>query len=415
MKKKQKTLIYVILTSILVLSLLSILYLKPFQQTQIPTSPIKVGCLGDSITSINTYCNKQNFNRIYINETIAQGYPGLMCDALDKNGYYKNLIGKGISVSILYCGINDINTQGGYINTRWRTEKETYGALINLSNYLKNDGQTVVITTLAPCYANLFSNKSGDINWDCTNNNQTEVIRRNNIIRNVSFTNQLCYADIFTDIFTGKWLNGYYSDTVHPNTYAHSLIAPYLMNKYENCQPYNCNLNPNSCKYGVLIENICTPNWQCTGWNTCSNSLQGRTCTDNNNCGTSLNKPIESQSCVVLCTESWQCSSWSSCSSASKQTRTCTDSNLCGTILSKPITEQSCTYSCTPNWNCGNWSTCANSEQTRLCTDLNNCNTASPELIQECVTPTNYTNIIIFGFIVSGITLLSILKLKRLI
>ena len=44
----------------------------------------------------------------------------------------------------------------------------------------------------------------------------------------------------------------------------------------------------------------CTPDWQCTGWTDCSADLtQTRTCTDANSCGTNLNKPEESRSCVL--------------------------------------------------------------------------------------------------------------------
>jgi len=46
-----------------------------------------------------------------------------------------------------------------------------------------------------------------------------------------------------------------------------------------------------------------------------------------------------------VCTESWTCGSWSACNSGT-QTRTCTDSNNCGTTVSKPATSQSCTSTC---------------------------------------------------------------------
>ena len=41
----------------------------------------------------------------------------------------------------------------------------------------------------------------------------------------------------------------------------------------------------------------CTENWTCTAWSTCSGGTQTRTCTDQNNCGTEINKPAESRSC----------------------------------------------------------------------------------------------------------------------
>jgi len=43
----------------------------------------------------------------------------------------------------------------------------------------------------------------------------------------------------------------------------------------------------------------CIPNWQCTDWSECVEEIQTRTCTDSNNCGTTVNKPTESQSCEM--------------------------------------------------------------------------------------------------------------------
>jgi len=41
----------------------------------------------------------------------------------------------------------------------------------------------------------------------------------------------------------------------------------------------------------------CTESWSCTDWSVCANSTQTRTCSDANNCGTTDQKPVESQSC----------------------------------------------------------------------------------------------------------------------
>lgn len=45
------------------------------------------------------------------------------------------------------------------------------------------------------------------------------------------------------------------------------------------------------------VKLACTENWQVGSWSSCSNSVQTRTVTDLNNCGTSFNKPLTSQSC----------------------------------------------------------------------------------------------------------------------
>ena len=43
----------------------------------------------------------------------------------------------------------------------------------------------------------------------------------------------------------------------------------------------------------------CVESWSCTDWSTCVNNQQTRTCTDVNSCGTTVNKPDESQSCTA--------------------------------------------------------------------------------------------------------------------
>ena len=93
-------------------------------------------------------------------------------------------------------------------------------------------------------------------------------------------------------------------------------------------------------------------------------------------CCTALASPVEITIDYGNCTESWSCGSWSNCTS-NIQTRTCTDSNNCGTTVNKPAVSQSCTANCTENWSCPDWSTisCVNSVQTRTCTDSNNCGT----------------------------------------
>ena len=52
-------------------------------------------------------------------------------------------------------------------------------------------------------------------------------------------------------------------------------------------------------KTPVPAPTTCTENWSCIGWSDCVNGKQTRTCTDANSCGTTVNKPAESQSCVV--------------------------------------------------------------------------------------------------------------------
>jgi hypothetical protein len=45
---------------------------------------------------------------------------------------------------------------------------------------------------------------------------------------------------------------------------------------------------------------VCVEKWQCTDWKECTEGVQTRGCTDTNNCGTAVNKPVESRSCEVF-------------------------------------------------------------------------------------------------------------------
>jgi len=48
---------------------------------------------------------------------------------------------------------------------------------------------------------------------------------------------------------------------------------------------------------------VCEENWSCTYWSECIDGMRTRKCTDSNKCGTTTNKPSESQSCIVSITK----------------------------------------------------------------------------------------------------------------
>jgi len=45
-------------------------------------------------------------------------------------------------------------------------------------------------------------------------------------------------------------------------------------------------------------ELVCTEDWVCADWSECKNGLQLRVCGDKNNCGTTIDKPIEVRGCI---------------------------------------------------------------------------------------------------------------------
>ncbi len=122
----------------------------------------------------------------------------------------------------------------------------------------------------------------------------------------------------------------------------------------------NCTLNKSGCV-------SCTEDWSCPNWATidCVDGVKTRTCTDNNNCGTTESKPSETKDC--------------SSESSSSSTTTTT-----GQVTSEMKS------SCVSNWECGEWGKCVNDVQTRECKDTNNCVDATsdkPATSQSCQMP----------------------------
>jgi len=49
----------------------------------------------------------------------------------------------------------------------------------------------------------------------------------------------------------------------------------------------------------IITPPTCTENWSCTDWSACINNQQSRTCIDSNACGTTVNKPVETETCIM--------------------------------------------------------------------------------------------------------------------
>jgi hypothetical protein len=67
-------------------------------------------------------------------------------------------------------------------------------------------------------------------------------------------------------------------------------------------QTASCSSTGEICQIPTPITTltpVCNPNWQCGTWNTCTNSLQTRTCTDSNGCNTTNGKPNLMQACIM--------------------------------------------------------------------------------------------------------------------
>ena len=85
----------------------------------------------------------------------------------------------------------------------------------------------------------------------------------------------------------------------------------------------------------------CVSDWSnCTNWSDCINETRVRTCTDINNCNSSLKTDIMNCTCIPL----WQCEWTSKCMENGTRVRTCTDINNCNDTSNKPSEVISCEY-----------------------------------------------------------------------
>ena len=128
------------------------------------------------------------------------------------------------------------------------------------------------------------------------------------------------------------------------------------------CSIINNQYQVTGISHSLIVEFIdpnisCTPSWNCTTWETCSNDIQTRVCTDSNSCGITAGKPGENQSCAFLtaeegCTPTWSCTNWnpSECPEEKIQKRTCTDENQCDSQEGKPSESKTCTPGEGLNW-----------------------------------------------------------------
>ena len=97
----------------------------------------------------------------------------------------------------------------------------------------------------------------------------------------------------------------------------------------------------------------CIPDWQCSDWGPCyGNGTQMRRCIDYNGCDADDYIRYQWRECELPptppCEERWECTSWSICyidpqTGLSIQNRTCTDLENCGTYFDQPNETRSCT------------------------------------------------------------------------
>ncbi len=117
------------------------------------------------------------------------------------------------------------------------------------------------------------------------------------------------------------------------------------------------NALPNNETHLTEEPEECEETWICTGWSDCVVGKQTRNCQKIVDCGYNSEEEIE-RSCdsVSTCTEDWSCTEWSYCEGAKCnsygcvggiKTRTCLDLANCGTTENKPEESQNCEWEIT--------------------------------------------------------------------
>ncbi|MBI5467486.1 MAG: right-handed parallel beta-helix repeat-containing protein [Candidatus Kerfeldbacteria bacterium] len=193
----------------------------------------------------------------------------------------------------------------------------------------------------------------------------------------------------------------------------------------------------------------CVESWSCGAWSACTNNSQTRSCTDANDCGTTVNRPALTQSCdstaptvsmtaptngatvsgTVNVTANASdavgvsgvqfkldganlgsedaaapySTSWNTSGAANgSHTLTAVARDAAGnsTTATTITVIVNNVAACSENWSCTDWSSCSNNSQSRTCTDANSCGStiSRPPLTQWCTTvdlmaPVGVTNL----------------------
>jgi|GEM_PF-3027593 len=276
-----------------------------------PASVIYFTFRKDPATSINT--NKYDL-RVKLD-------PG----AEDTNGFVE--IGRRDLGSTTYsCRVNDENFLQGsrYIDFRIRGYGNTIEAFLDGIKYF-----TCIDST-----AGAFTNGQVGLRLDAGSHVRLDDISVNSL----SVADQAC---------TENWLCGEWSSCSNnqqsrvcsdQNACGTTFQQPPLTQSCSANTNTNTNTNTNVNANANSNTNapVCTEHWNCTAWSVCANDQQSRTCTDTNACGTTVNKPLLTQSCsttppppVSTCLTDWQCGAWSACDAQNRQQRHCVEANQC--------------------------------------------------------------------------------------
>jgi len=104
--------------------------------------------------------------------------------------------------------------------------------------------------------------------------------------------------------------------------------AAYVINSYMYAsKDTQINSSLQYLGFEISLSNACEEDWSCSPYGECILGKRGRTCVDNNSCGTNESKPRELQSCTEASTI--ECSSDNDCGATTNSNPICEGNNRC--------------------------------------------------------------------------------------
>ena len=280
-----------------------------------------------------------SFSFASINKNLSYGAKGAQVTELqefliDKGFLQTQSTGNFYSLTLkavkAFQSVNNIpNT--GYVGNLTRTEinSELSAETANsISQQLLETGTTTSpVATTSPVVTQLQQQNNllqQQLNQLQTQVQQTQTIQSslNQVVQNTTPTTTVSLGQTSTPVLSVSCVAN--PSTVNKNqstTFTSSVAISRGTGNYTYswsgaCTGFNANCSNSFSQIGTQIANlavtfgsqvkttncsasvICSPNWQCGSWGTCTNSQQTRTCSDQNSCGTSNGQPLLTQSCT---------------------------------------------------------------------------------------------------------------------
>ena len=271
-----------------------------------------------SINSSENYNGIHIYNSYNISISDLEAYynseSGVYIFTLDNSTISDFSVNNNTNGIYLYNGINNTFVNGTAKRNGWD------GIRLAESSYGLGNGSIVTNVTMRDNlrYGLYITTSENTINDSIIENNTQyglymtgATMAFNNHIYNNYFNNTINYyngtaglTNYFNttnqtgpNIVNGSYIGGNYWENASTSTYDFTCT--------DSDSDGYCDLeysldgdNNDSLPLMYNIQEACVESWSCTAWSTCSSSIQTRTCTDQNACGTTTNKPPESQSCT---------------------------------------------------------------------------------------------------------------------